>query len=200
MRYLYGVWTIVALLSSTLSYAGFSVGQAGPTSDKIQTRSSAPLSTEATTRARMLFEQGKELYLAGDYATAAQRFLEAAKLGYDQAQLQIAYQYEYGEGVSQNYTEAARWYLLSARQSNATAQSNLGALYEDGKGVPEDWMTAAYWYALSARQGHDLGEFRLGRAYEYGMGVPQDRNTAISWYDKAAAHGHAQAAYMAWHL
>ncbi len=170
------------------------------TSDAIQTQSSTLLNTEATTRARTLFEQGKELYLAGDYAAAAQRFLEAAKLGYDQAQLQVGYQYEYGEGVPQNYTEAARWYQLSARQGNATAQSNLGALYEDGKGVPEDWMTAAYWYALSARQGYDLGEFRLGRAYEYGMGVPQDRNTAIFWYDKAAAHGHAQAAYMARHL
>jgi len=60
------------------------------------------------------FEQGKKLYMAGDKAGAVRPFLAAAQAGNSQAQIQIGYQYEYGEGVPQNYVLAAQWYARAA--------------------------------------------------------------------------------------
>ena len=46
------------------------------------------------------------------------------------AQLQIGYQYNYGEGVPASATEAVRWYAKAAAQNDATAQANLGDMYK----------------------------------------------------------------------
>lgn len=146
------------------------------------------------------FDEGVRLYSAKDYAGAAKIFLKLAEKGDAKAQLQIGYQYEYGEGVRENHQEGVKWFKKSAEQGNAAAQSNLGGMYEDGKGIKEDWGEAAKWYRKSAEQGDANGQFRLGRAYQFGIGVPQNRQEAIRWFDKAADQGHDQANYFANHL
>ncbi len=77
---------------------------------------------------------------------------KAAEMGHPRAQLQIGYQYEYGEGLPRSPSEAAKWYLKAATQGNAVAQMNLGNLYENGEGVPENWVEAAKWWRKSAEQ------------------------------------------------
>ena len=147
-----------------------------------------------------LWEEGKKRYLAGDHAAAAQLILKAAQAGNPEAQNQIGYMYEAGDGVPKNYAEAARWYQAGATQGNARCQFALGALYEAGLGVKENWDEAARWYQKSATQDDELGMSSLGRAYQYGIGVPLDLNMAITWYDKAAAKGNGKAAYFAKYL
>jgi hypothetical protein len=139
-------------------------------------------------------------YKAGQQAAAAKLFLRAAEQGHPRAQLQIGYQYEYGEGVPVNVAEAVKWYRRAADQGDVAAQSNLGSMYEDGKGVPEDWIEAAKWYRKAAERDSASGQFRLGRAYQFGIGVPQNRKLAIEWFQKASAGGNAQARYFAQHL
>ena len=146
------------------------------------------------------FDEGVRLYKAKNFDGAAKIFLKLADKGDAKAQLQIGYQYEYGEGVKKNYQDAVKWYRKAAERGNATAQSNLGSMYEDAKGVKEDWAEAAKWYRKSAEQGDASGQFRLGRSYQFGIGVPQNRQEAIRWFDKAGDQGHDQANYFANHL
>jgi hypothetical protein len=143
------------------------------------------------------FEEGVTLYRAKDYAGAARVFQKLADKGLAKAQLQIGYQYEFGEGIRQSHDEALRWYRKAAEQGNATAQNNLGKMYEDGIGVKEDWAEAVKWYRKSAEQGNPEGQFSLGRVYQFGMAVPQNRQEAIRWFDKAGDQGHDQANYFA---
>lgn len=146
------------------------------------------------------FDEGVRLYKAGQQAAAAKVFLRAAEQGHPRAQLQIGYQYEYGEGVPVSFAEAVKWYRKAADQGDAAAQSNLGSMYEEGKGVPENWIEAAKWYRQAAERDSPSGQFRLGRAYQFGIGVPQNRTLAIQWFQKASVGGNAQARYFAQHL
>jgi uncharacterized protein len=146
------------------------------------------------------FDEGVRLYKAGQQAAAAKLFLRAAEQGNARAQLQIGYQYNYGEGVPLNAAEAVKWYRRAAEQGDAAAESNLGGMYEDGKGVPEDWVEAARWYRKAAEANSASGQFRLGRAYQFGIGVPQNRKLAIQSFQKASFLGNAQARYFAQHL
>lgn len=143
------------------------------------------------------FDEGARLYKTKDYSSAAKVFLKLAEQGNPKAQLQIGYQYEFGEGVRQSPGEAVRWYRKAADQGNAIAQSNLGKMYEDGIGVREDWAEAVRWYRKSAEQGYAEGQFSLGRVYQFGIAVPQSRQEAIRWFDKAGDQGHDQANYFA---
>ncbi|MDR4494815.1 MAG: SEL1-like repeat protein [Nitrospirales bacterium] len=153
--------------------------------------------SEPVSQAQTRFDEGVRLYKAKDYTGAAKVFLKLAEQGYTKAQVQIGYQYAYGEGVRQNADEAVRWYRKAADQGNAKAQSNLGKMYEDGLGVKEDWAEAVRWYRKSAEQGYAEGQFNLGRAYQFGLAVPQNRQEAIRWFDRAGDQGHDQANYFA---
>jgi TPR repeat protein len=154
---------------------------------------------QAGAPANAVFQQGVKLYQAGDQAGALRYFQQAAQAGNSWAELQIGYQYQYGEGVPQNLSEAVRWYTRSAQHGNARGQKNLGQMYEEG-GVAEDWVTAARWYQKSADQNWKNGQYALGRAYQFGIGVPQNRQKAIEWFQRAAANGDSEAAYFAQEL
>jgi uncharacterized protein len=169
-------------------------------SKEAQQRLAALGPAKAAAAGQAEFDEGTRLYKAGQHAAAAKQYLRAAELGHARAQLQIGYQYNYGEGVPVNASEAVTWYTRAAGQGDATAQSNLGSMYEHGRGVREDWVEAARWYARSAAQDHAAGQFSLGRAYQFGIGVPQNRKLAIEWFQKASFRGHAQARFFAQHL
>jgi TPR repeat protein len=131
------------------------------------------------------FDQGKRLYMAGNKAAAVQPFMESAQAGNSQAQVQIGYQYEFGEGLPQNNAEAARWYGRAAELGNALGACNLGTMYENGTGVPEDWVAATRWYKMAADQHNRRCEASMGRSYQFGVGVPQNRAEAIAWFERA---------------
>jgi TPR repeat protein len=145
------------------------------------------------------FEQGRKLYLAGDKAGAIRYFLPAAQAGNSLAEIQVGYQYENGEGVSQDYRQAAQWYARAANLGAPTADCNLGFLYEAGAGVAEDWVQASRLYQAGADLNNKRCQFLLGRAYEFGIGVAQNRASAIEWFTRAGAgaQGDPQAAYFA---
>lgn len=175
----------------------YSKAVAAGSQDARQALASLGKGPEPASSAQTQFDEGVRLYKAKDYAGAAKVFLNLAEQGNARAQVQIGYQYAYGEGVRQNADEAARWYRKAAVQGNAKAQSNLGKMYEDGLGVGEDWAQAVAWYRKSAEQGYAEGQFNLGRAYQFGLAVPQNRQEAIRWFDKAGDQGHDQANYFA---
>ncbi len=141
------------------------------------------------------FQRGVALYEAKDFAAAFGAFRPLAERGHPPSQLQVGYQYEYGEGVGRSPALAAQWYRKAAEQNYAPAQNNLANLYELGSGVADNWVESARWYRRSADQGNAHGLFGIGRAYQFGIGVPQSRAEALRWLERAAAKGDDQANY-----
>jgi len=106
------------------------------------------------------FRDGLRAYDGGDYATARQEWLAAAKAGDVDAMNGLAGLYSSGFGVRQNYAEAARWYEKAARRGHVTARLNLGDYYARGRGVKRDLVLAYAWLTLAAEQGSAWSEAR----------------------------------------
>jgi len=88
------------------------------------------------------WEDGWAAYERGRYVAAFNEWLPLAHKGHADAQYNLAYLYEAGQGVEQDLREAIRWYLAAAEQGHADAQVNLGYMYDVGKGVEQDYATA----------------------------------------------------------
>ncbi len=143
----------------------------------------------ATPVAAQKIDAGRAAYEAGDYATALENFQPLAEQGNAEAQFNLGFMHDNGQGVPQDYAEAVRWYRLAAEQGNAAAQVNLGIMYDNGQGVPQDYAEAVRWYRLVAEQGNAAAQVTLGIMYDNGQGVPQDIVLAHMWFNIASANG-----------
>ena len=65
-----------------------------------------------------------------DYKKAAEYFRKSAEQGYANAQCNLGYCYERGQGVSKDYEEAVKWYRKAAEQGEANAQKQLRSMGE----------------------------------------------------------------------
>ncbi|MBQ26849.1 MAG: hypothetical protein CMH81_01700 [Nitrospiraceae bacterium] len=63
------------------------------------------------------FEDGKDALAHKDFATAFQKFLNAAEAGHTKAQYMLGVSYAYGKGVSQNDVQAYKWFHIAAATS-----------------------------------------------------------------------------------
>lgn len=68
-----------------------------------------------------------------------------AEQGDAKAQYNLAYCYEYGDGVVQDIDKAIYWYKKAAEQEFVPAQVSLGNIYYYGEGVEQDLQQAAEW-------------------------------------------------------
>ncbi len=127
--------------------------------------------------------------------TAAEKLLEAAKLGHVMAQLNIAGMYECGVGVPQSDQEAYKWYQIAAFEESSDAQFFLAGMISEGRGCAEDPHLAAKWYHRSAQGGHVEAQFQYSVLCLVGQGVPEDEVKAFEWGIKAAQANHAAAQY-----
>ena len=146
----------------------------------------ATLSTNAADNVSKLIEQVKSYKKQNRYDLAIPLLQQAAKLGNTDAQLELGFLYNMGEGVDRDPNKATHWYEKAAAQGNVDAQFNLGILYEKGDGVGQDYSKARQWYEKAAVQGDAQAQFNLGALYQNGRGVSQDYNKARQWYEKAA--------------
>ncbi len=105
--------------------------------------------------ARADYDAGLAAYGVGDYATALQEWQPLAAEGLAQAQFNLAFMYDNGQGVAHDYRSAARWYSAAAEQGHPMAAWSLGMMYAAGQGVPQDYVQAYTWLSLSARLGDD---------------------------------------------
>ncbi|MEJ2692109.1 MAG: caspase family protein [Candidatus Thiodiazotropha sp.] len=85
-------------------------------------------------------------YDRADYRTALKVWLDSAKEGNAEAQVNVGEIYEKGLGLAPDYTIAAAWYKKAADQGNTRGAINLGYLYEKGLGVEENLVEALNWY------------------------------------------------------
>lgn len=133
------------------------------------------------------FEDGIAAYNRGDYAAALSAWRELAQAGHVDAQINLGFMYEHGQGAGRDAVEAVKWYRAAAEGGSVTAQYNLGVMYYSGNGMPRDYVEAAKWYRRAAEQGFARAQHNLALLYELGLGLPQDYVQAYVWFDLAAS-------------
>jgi uncharacterized protein len=149
------------------------------------------------------FENAKEAFQQHESQQALKLLRPFAERGYPEAQFDIGWLYEHGEGVKQDKTEAYKWYRKvreEAEDGEPHAQRMLGDMYHYGvAGVKRDEEKAEHWWhkALSlwqssADEGNADAQLALGSMYALGKGVKKDRIEAANWYRKAAEQGNAE--------
>jgi len=68
-----------------------------------------------------------------------------AESGDVEAQFNLGFMYDQGQGVPQNYSKAIKWYRKAADQGHVDAQYFLGTMYVQGQGVPLNYAEATKW-------------------------------------------------------
>lgn len=127
--------------------------------------------------------------------TKIEELREKAEKGDAQAQFDLGWAYDQGNGIPQDQSEAAKWYRKAADQGHRIAQYNLGCLYHSGSGVCLDHAEAAKWYHKAVAQGYTYATNNLGTLYQYGTGVEQDLTKAMGYYRQSAEAGNSIGQY-----
>ena len=113
----------------------------------------------------------------------ANRYLQAAQSGNDDAQFYLAALYAAGVGVPRSDEEAVRWFSRAAEQGHSHAMLILAGLYATGRGVQKDNIKAYKW-AYIVGSGSRVEEFRNGARQLTGLletrMTPDDVNLAKS--------------------
>jgi TPR repeat protein len=115
----------------------------------------------AVISAALLVNAGRAVADQASDQAMANRYLQAAQSGNDDAQFYLAALYSAGVGVPHSDEEAVRWFTRAAEQGHSHAMLILGGLYAIGRGVPKDNIKAYKWaYIVGA--GSRVEEFRNG--------------------------------------
>jgi Sel1 repeat-containing protein len=104
----------------------------------------------------------------------ANRYLQAARSGDDDAQFYMGALYSAGVGVPRSDEDAFRWFARAADQGHSHAMLILGGLYAVGRGVQKD-NVKAYQYAYIVSSATKIEEFRNGSRQL--MGVLESKMT-----------------------
>lgn len=142
---------------------------------------------------RLMFNYGRALDAAEDYAQALVWYRKAADAGSAAGMANIGRLYEDGTGVKKDIGEAVGWYRKSAVAGNSVGMNDLGAMYESGIGVRKDVREAMGWYRKAADAGNAIAMRNIGLLYRDGKGVKRDYGEAMTWYLKSVAAGDATA-------
>ncbi len=122
-----------------------------------------------------------------NYASTFDEYMAYAKKNDPDAQYNLGYMYETGDGVDQDLLQAKKWYEKAAKQDQPDAQYALAALYYYDNGViKQNYAEAKKWFEKAAYNGDDYAMNLLGYMYEQGHGTKQDYDEALRWYLKAA--------------
>ena len=122
-----------------------------------------------------------------NYASTFDEYMAYAQKNDPDAQYNLGYMYETGDGVDQDLQQAKKWYEKAAKQNQPDAQYALAVLYYYDNGViKQNYAEAKKWFEKAAYNGDDYAMNLLGYMYEQGHGTKQDYDEALRWYLKAA--------------
>jgi TPR repeat protein len=82
-------------------------------------------------------------YTRGDYETSMRLFRPLAEEGDTDAQANLGFMYQNGQGIPQDDKQAVAWYRKAADQGSAYGQTNLGFMYESGRGARRRFRPAS---------------------------------------------------------
>ena len=98
--------------------------------NRITTVLATVLSLAFTPVAAQDFSKGYDAYQAGDYATALQEWTPFAEAGYADAQNNLGYMYQNGQGVLQDNVMAHMWYNIGAANGSELGGTNRDIIAE----------------------------------------------------------------------
>jgi TPR repeat protein len=136
--------------------------------------------------------------LSPDPIKAFPWFLKAAELNDADGQAQVAYQYLFGAGTSQNFDEGIRWLLKATKQENIYGYYVTATVYLKGLGVERDGLIAYKFMRQAAEKGYVEAQYELGILLFEGKNVfnnmPKNFDEGLLWLEKAMMQGHNDAA------
>jgi len=138
-------------------------------------KSSAPNSEAARLRRR-----GQDQSDRGAGSKAFQSLLAAAKLGDEEAQVAVGYDYAYGITGKVNVDEALRWWKRAYKQGSWAAAFNLGMFFRDAK----RWLKALEWFERAINAGDEDGLIELAKIH---LRYAGDRAAGLRYLKLAAA-------------
>ena len=141
-------------------------------------KSSAP-NSEAT----HLRRRGQSQSDKGACSKAFQSLLAAAKLGDEEAQVSVGYDYAYGITGKANVDEALRWWKRAYRQDSWAAAFNLGMFFRDAK----QWAKALKWFERAIRAGDKDGLIEIAKIH---LRYAGDRTAGLRYLKLAVAAKH----------
>jgi tetratricopeptide (TPR) repeat protein len=125
-----------------------------------------------------------------DCKKAFKLFINAANIGYADAQCCVGCCYKHGYGTEKDYSEARVWYDKSSKNGCARALRHIAMCYEDGLGVEKDINQAINWYKKAIESGDKYSMVIIGSIYYYGKNeIAINHVEAFKWYAKAAEEG-----------
>ena len=88
--------------------------------------------------------------------------LEAAYLGFTEAEFTLGAMFLKSLGTDQNIEQAVYWYEKAAKKGHVQAHYRLGLHYYCGDyGIEKDWFKASEWFTKAAEQGDKNSMFML---------------------------------------
>ena len=189
--------TLIAVALMVISLSAMGAAPKASASDQAFFQEQMALALKGDATAQLFVGNSYSVGFSGraiDYKEAVKWYRLSAEQGKANAQANLGFMYDNGQGVLQDYKEAVKWYRLAAEQGDADAQYNLAIKYDNGQGVLQDYKEAVKWYRLAAEQGVAAAQGNLGAMYSNGQGVLQDLVYAHIWANIGASNGNEIAA------
>lgn len=141
----------------------------------------------ATPESHHSFQSGWHAYENGDYQEAANIWEPLANAGNTNAQINLGFMYDYGQGVTRTPQIAARWYRAAASSGHEIAQYNLAILLMEN-GITSDNEDARHWMQRAAQQEYADAQYQLGLMIAADNPGQEQRTNASEWFYKAGAN------------
>ncbi len=133
-----------------------------------------------TREAARLRRRGEHQADKGANSKAFQSFLDAARLGDEEAQVSVGYAYAYGIFRKANVDEAFRWWKRAYRQGSWAAAFNLGMFFRDAK----QWAKALKWFERAIRAGDEDGLIEISKIH---LRYAGDRAAGLRYLKRSVA-------------
>ena len=122
---------------------------------------------------------------------------DAAEMGFDKAQAQLARMFMLGDGVEQDFDVAFELAGKAAAQLNPDGISSIGTMHYLGWGRRVDEKTAFEFFTAAAELGDVDAQERVGHMLFEGEGVEADKVRALHFILEAASAGNELAIFKA---
>ena len=109
------------------------------------------------TQARELLEQGCDYEEQQKYDLAFACYLQAARMGNKESQVNLGNLYDSGQGCSPDPKKAVYWYKRAVKNGEAHGAYNLGVHYK----TLGNARWASYWFLKAVSLGHDYAADEL---------------------------------------
>lgn len=130
-----------------------------------------------------LRRRGERLSDQGDNAKAFRSFLDAAKLGDEEAQVSVGYAYAYGIFRNVDVDKALRWWKRAYGQGSWAAAFNLGMFFRDSK----QWANSVKWFERAMQAGDEDGLIEVAKIH---LRYAGDRASGLRYLKRAVAAKH----------